>query len=37
MVPPDPTAVAMKRVDARDMTARCVCGSTNIRFDDILF
>lgn len=29
-VPPDPIAVYMKKVDARDMRGVCKCGSTNI-------
>ena len=29
-LPPDPIAVSMKQVDARDMRGVCACGSTNI-------
>ena len=34
--PPDPTAVGMKRVDARDLVGVCTCGSTQIAVGEVI-
>jgi len=34
--PPDPTEVARKKTDARNMRARCKCGSTEILVEERL-
>jgi len=34
--PANSTAVARKRADARDMTARCECGGTNVLIEERL-
>lgn len=34
--PPNPTAVARRRVDSRDMVAVCTCGGTVIRIGKLI-